>query len=72
MEKQTKANILKTLVAVKGQEMVCDVLAELDQAFDVLLKQKLAEIIKMIEETTTRGMVYDGKRSKEIINKLNI
>lgn len=33
-------------------------------------KQQKEDIIKMFEETTTRGLVYDGRRSKEIIDKL--
>ena len=35
-----------------------------------LLKDQRKETIDYIEKTTTRGLVYDGERSLEIIEKL--
>ncbi len=79
---KTKENLLKALLNTIGQNKVCDSLAGINKAFDILEKKQREEIVEMIEKIpnveviTKQGsrevkIELKAKFTKNIIKSLN-
>jgi len=59
--KQTKQRLLKSLLATIGQNKVCDSLAGINKAFDILLKAQKKEIIENLKEKVEGEKLLFGR-----------